>query len=214
MPMQGEPINRARSPAPNVGPDPNMRARSPAPDMRMRGNPAAQTRPFSQQVRQPPPQQQTQQRPPSQQAPPQAGGARNRAGIAFGQGARPTSSYSAHPSQQDPVAPSSYDQRGRGVDSAVRRERSKSMAAPTMSAHPMANIRSQSRQGSSSQYRAVSPNPYVQTQGQADPYARVNTAAQYTDHMGVQLTPAPGEVAMYEAPGNVDVSPSVCFMGK
>lgn len=83
------------------------------------------------------------------------------------------------------------------------------MAAPVMSA------RSQSRQGSANQYRATSPNPYAAAAAiHAEQRARSGTASQYEGNVGVQLAPGPGEMAMYEPPGNADVSPAVCFMGK
>ena len=187
QPMQnGMPI-RERSPAPPVQmqPDPNMRSRSPAPDMRMGGN-----RPS----------------PAKQQAPVQQ---QARAGSG-----RPTSSYGAPPSQYSQQgAPSSYD-RGRGVDPAVRRERSKSIAAPGM---PAGN-----RQSSNQQYCSASPNPYAAAAAQTAAGHRPRSGTTGTPYMNggahggssVQLSQPQGEIAMYEPPGNADVSPSVCFMGK
>ncbi|KAK5088765.1 formin-binding protein [Lithohypha guttulata] len=204
---------RARSPQPMQNapshPDSNLRARSPAPDMRQRGAPQNQYRPQQ----------------PVQSQPPQAGSGRSRSGMVNG---RPTSSYASQP-QYEPAAPSSYDQRGRGVDPSVRRERSKSIAAPGM-ASGQPNLQ-HDRQASASQYRAASPNPYrgqpathhdQQGSGQyraasPNPYGgqaggrpRSNTTGVHAQHAQSQ----PGEIAMYEPPGNEDVSPSVCFMAR
>ena len=122
---------------------------------------------------------------------------------------RPASSYAGQP-QYEPAAPSSFDNRGRGHDPSVRRERSKSVAAP-------GTLHAGSRQGSANQYRAASPNPYGGSS--AGGRARSGTTGAPYQNGGnnmssVQLAPGPGEIAMYEPPGNADVSPSVCFMGK
>lgn len=187
-PVHAAPNMRSRSPAP-PGPDPTMRARSPAPDMRMRGGPASAPRPQQ----------------PQQQTHPQGGSGRNRTAMMNG---RPTSSYAGQP-QYEPAAPSSFDIRGRGHDPAVRRERSKSIAAPGA-------LQPGSRQGSASQYRAASPNPYGGNSAQRSRSGTTGQAPYNGGHnmSNVQLSSGPGEIAMYEPPGTADVSPSVCFMAR
>ncbi|KAK5954259.1 formin-binding protein [Knufia fluminis] len=194
LPVQTAPHMRSRSPAP-PGPDPTMRARSPAPDMRMRADPRTAAR------SQPPPQAQAQA---------QGGSGRSRQAMMNG---RPTSPYAGQP-QYEPAAPSSFDNRGRGHDPAVRRERSKSVAAP-------GTLHAGSRQGSANQnqYRAASPNPYGGSSAGGSGRARSGTTGAPYQNGGhsmssVQLAPGPGEIAMYEPPGNADVSPSVCFMAR
>lgn len=121
---------------------------------------------------------------------------------------RPTSSYAGQPSQYDSVAPSSNAQRGRGVDPAGRRERSRSVAAP-------GTLQAGTRQGSASQYRAASPNPYGDGRPRSGTTGAGAGSYNGTNNVSsVQLAPGQGEIAMYEAPGNAEVSPSVCFMGK
>lgn len=110
------------------------------------------------------------------------------------------------------------------MDPSVRRERSKSIAAPGMPAGPNSSG-SHMRQGSAGQaqlrnqlqYRSASPNPYsaaTQPSGRARSQTSGNVYANAPMGSQVQLAQASGEMAMYEAPGNADVSPSVCFMGK
>ncbi|KAJ9664002.1 formin-binding protein [Neophaeococcomyces mojaviensis] len=289
-PVQAAPPMRARSPAPPIGPDPTMRARSPAPDMHMRASPNAQTRPQPKpkpQPQQQQPQSQPQPKPQAQPQPqPQSGSSRSRQTMMDGGSpahARPASSYGAPQTQQ--AAPSAYDQRARNMDPAVRRERSKSIAAPGMmsgasttgshmrhgsasQAQPQSHSQyraaspappqnhsqyraaspappqnhsqyrtaspappqnhSQYRAASPappqghSQYRAASPNPYAAVAGQAAAQpsgrARSQTGGSVYHNAAttsqIQLAPVPGEMAMYEPPGNADVSPSVCFMAR
>ena len=187
-PVQTAPNMRSRSPAP-PGPDPTMRARSPAPDMRLRGGPGSTPR----------------SQPSQNPIYAQGGSGSSRAGMMSG---RPTSTYAGQP-VYEPAAPSSFDNRGRGHDPAVRRERSKSVATP-------GTLRPGSRQGSANQYRAASPNPYG---GSSAGRPRSGTTGQAPYNGGhnmssIQLSSGAGEMAMYEPPGNADVSPSVCFMGE
>lgn len=205
---------RPRSPAP-PGLDPTMRARSPAPDMRMRQQPQTQAQ---QQPRGQPQRPVATSQPRPQQIPPQSDGGRRYTTINNNSG-RPTSSYGGPASKSqvhlESSAPSSYDQRGRPMDGGVRRERSKSVAAPGMPSGSHSR-----RPSGSNQYRSASPNPYM---GNSATSSNVSTSSRprsgttgqpQQQAYQVQLAPGTSEMAMYEAPGTEDVSPSVCFMGK
>lgn len=174
-PQPSSAVIRSRSPGPQHAGMP-MRARSPAPMQQPGPDPSLR-------ARSPAPDMRMRGAPPNQFKPQQ-----------LQTNGRPTSSYAGQPRYE--AAPSGYDQRGRGVDPAVRRERSQSVAAPGMMSGQ------QSRQGSANQYRSASPNPYG---GQGRP--RSGTT-------GAPRGQPQSELAMYEPPGNADVSPSVCFMGK
>lgn len=221
LPSQAAPQMRAHSPVP-PGLDPSLRARSPAPDMRMRSTPSSQPQQRAQPASDPRTGlsigSQPRVQPPSQV---QAGNSRSRHATINNSGARPASSYGSQPNQSqlhlETSAPSSYDPRGRGMDAGVRRERSKSMAAPGMGSG------NHSRQPSANQYRSASPNPYagnpatssnVSTSSRGRSGTSAQPQQQHYQQRPQQLAPAAGEMAMYEPPGTEDVSPAVCFMGK